>query len=105
MALEHELLEMRHYAHQQVADVMTRAAIWIIAAKRGLPKDEEKPRQQTNQPTLAEMTQEYEREQLQDVLTETGNNRTEAARRLGISRTAIYKKLRKHHFYGLSPKG
>jgi DNA-binding NtrC family response regulator len=37
-----------------------------------------------------------EREELQRVLAETGGNRTEAARRLGVSRVTVWKRMKKH---------
>ena len=37
-----------------------------------------------------------EREAIQFALKETGNNKAQAARRLGIHRTLLYKKMKKH---------
>jgi DNA-binding NtrC family response regulator len=45
---------------------------------------------------LAEARCSAEEQRLREVLRETGNNRSNAARVLGISRTALYKKLRKY---------
>jgi DNA-binding NtrC family response regulator len=45
--------------------------------------------------------EELERGALERVLSETGNNLAEAARRLGIGRTTIYRKLKK---YNLTPR-
>jgi DNA-binding NtrC family response regulator len=40
--------------------------------------------------------EEVEREMIVRALDEAGNNRTRAAKLLGISRRALYNKLRKH---------
>ncbi|WP_269433848.1 helix-turn-helix domain-containing protein [Desulfosarcina widdelii] len=47
---------------------------------------------------MKEVTKNAERDTILLALKESGNNKSEAARRLGIHRTQLYKKLRK---YGL----
>lgn len=94
---------MRQYAHAAVADVMERAAIWIIAAKTGpaaddvpirrRPKSEARQQQQNK---LQLVREQEEKLAVKRMLREVGHNRSEAARKLGISRTTLYKKIRKH---------
>ena len=48
--------------------------------------------------SIKEVTKSAERDAILLALKESGNNKSEAARRLGIHRTQLYKKLRK---YGL----
>ncbi|HET7627376.1 MAG TPA: sigma 54-interacting transcriptional regulator [Bacillales bacterium] len=45
---------------------------------------------------LPEKTGRLEKEQISRMLVETGGNKSEAARRLGISRVGLYKKLKKY---------
>ncbi len=46
--------------------------------------------------TLAETLQQVEREMIERALRESGGNRSEAARKLGLSRQQLYRKLEEH---------
>lgn len=46
--------------------------------------------------TLAETLQQVEREMIERALRESGDNRSEAARKLGLSRQQLYRKLEEH---------
>jgi two-component system response regulator HydG len=59
------------------------SGIWAQASDQGLPPT----------PTMAQ----HERDLLKQTLEVCGWNKKEAARRLGISRSTLYEKLRKHH--------
>jgi DNA-binding NtrC family response regulator len=47
------------------------------------------------------MMDDIEREIILETLKKTQNNKAEAARRLRIDRTALYKKLRRHGIAGM----
>jgi two-component system NtrC family response regulator len=49
-------------------------------------------------PTAVSRIAELERREIQRALTETRGNKQEAARRLGISRRALYRRLEKFAF-------
>jgi len=51
--------------------------------------------------SLQSMMDDIEKEILVDTLKKTGNNKAQAARRLQIDRTALYKKIRKHGIAGI----
>jgi transcriptional regulator of acetoin/glycerol metabolism len=79
MDIETELLTLAtDDEDDERASVMHRAAIWIIAAKAALKPVEKDVMSET---VLA--------------LNSVGWNRTQAAAKLGVSRTAIYKRMRK----------
>lgn len=50
--------------------------------------------------SIKEVTKNAERDAILLALKESGNNKSEAARRLGIHRTQLYKKLRKYGLHG-----
>ena len=51
---------------------------------------------QTSSGTLAEALQKLEREMIMNALRESGDNRSQAARKLGLSRQQLYRKLEEH---------
>jgi len=53
-------------------------------------------------PAVADSLEELERRAIRDVLADCGGNLSEAARRLGIGRSTLYRKL---DLYGLRPEG
>ncbi len=60
-----------------------------------------------NEVSLSAVAEDYpdsdERRKIAELLLRNGNNRAKAAREMGISRTAFYKKLRKHGLTDLIP--
>ncbi len=58
--------------------------------------DLERPGARANPSSMREIQAVAEREAIQFALKETGNNKAQAARRLGIHRTLLYKKMKKH---------
>jgi transcriptional regulator with PAS, ATPase and Fis domain len=52
--------------------------------------------------SIREVTKNAERDAIVLAMKESGNNKSEAARRLGIHRTQLYKKLRKYGLHGKS---
>ncbi|MDI6637657.1 MAG: sigma 54-interacting transcriptional regulator [Bacillota bacterium] len=57
------------------------------------------------QPSLRTVLKNEEREAVPRALEACGNNRTEAAKLLGISRSGLYKKLREHGIQPRRPRG
>ena len=58
--------------------------------------DLERPGARASPSSMREIQAVAEREAIQFALKETGNNKARAARRLGIHRTLLYKKMKKH---------
>jgi DNA-binding NtrC family response regulator len=46
--------------------------------------------------------EEAERQAIQEALSACGHNQSQAAQRLGVGRTTLYRKMKK---YGISPRG
>ncbi|WP_211109693.1 sigma-54 interaction domain-containing protein [Azospirillum oleiclasticum] len=63
-----------------------------------------RPTQPARSRPLAEAVDELERTLIQKALEESGGNKLEAARALGLSRTNLYAKLQKHGIGSASPK-
>ncbi|MGA6925070.1 MAG: sigma 54-interacting transcriptional regulator [Desulfosarcina sp.] len=64
-----------------------------------LKQDCRAPVRDSCQPSIREVSARAERDAIRFALDQTGNNKSAAARRLGIHRTLLYKKIRK---YGLA---
>jgi transcriptional regulator with PAS, ATPase and Fis domain len=58
--------------------------------------DLERPTASRNPSSIREIQAVAEKEAIQFALKETGNNKARAARLLGIHRTLLYKKMKKH---------
>jgi DNA-binding NtrC family response regulator len=79
----HEVLDVGDLP-ESVRRAAAKAGISVPAAVRGPVRNE-----------LDSARQHGERHRILQALTQHGNNRTRAAKELGISRVALYKKLRK----------
>jgi PAS domain S-box-containing protein len=87
---------------RELANVLERA----ISSTGGAPihlhdlpfylHDLDRPGARGNPSSMREIQAVAEREAIQFALKETGNNKARAARRLGIHRTLLYKKMKKH---------
>jgi transcriptional regulator of acetoin/glycerol metabolism len=85
VSIETELLTLASEdTDDERASVMHRAAIWIIAAKGCFCEPEPEPESEPGR-----MNETVK------ALQQTGWNRTQAAAKLGVSRTTIHKRLRK----------
>lgn len=87
---------IRHPAGRRVATVQPLAPPPPAAAVKGPPR-RGRPPQEPGEQTLESALLATERERLAQALEAAGNDRTAAARLLGIHRTTLYAKLRRHN--------
>jgi len=54
------------------------------------------------QPSLAAALDNLEREMIVQALEQTGGNKTQAAKKLGLHSSALYRRLEKYHLLGMA---
>lgn len=87
---------LSHHEHVEAAHISFTQRPQVTSIAHGLSSTSMPATSVRPVTTLAETLQQVEREMIERALRESGDNRSEAARKLGLSRQQLYRKLEEH---------